>query len=301
MSILSSVDLRNTANLTENDDILVSQFESFSQFRGLYEFSRIGSRFKLVVFYDETLPASAIYKLNNFQNVITCKCSKSSQLYRYIPIIKSTLKFNHAYICDIGLSRFYWRQTILSFEQVIKTRSNYNTYIIPLAGELAQENLNLESQFSLQTWHRLSKHHLIIKKGNEFPPEILNNLFESDIPHGGDTLMMSMIQYIQDNQITFNYQVLVFGNRIPFYYWLEHVKPSEEQKTEFMLKMGSIGQTIEDYLKIYEYQKRKELYMMIQRKFGDYSFFEDPRLIKCIKRINTYFRNDDSTIYCKKW
>jgi len=299
MSILESVKLGNTSSLSENDDIFVAQFSSFSQFRGLYEFSRIASRFKLVVFYDESLPASAIYKLNNFPNIITCKFSKASSLYRYIPIIKSDLKFNNAYICDIGLSRFYWRQTILAFEQVIKTQSKYNTYLLPLAGELIQENLDLEAKFNLQSWHRLSKDHLIIKKDNEFPTEILDETFNNN--ESDEVLMMRMMQYIQDNQITFHYQVLIFGNRIPFYYWLEHVKPSEDKKTEFMTKMGSTGQTIENYLKIYEYQKRKELYVMIQRKFGDYSFFEDQRLIKCIRRINTYFRNDDHLVYCKKW
>jgi len=189
---------------------------------------------------------------------------------------------------------------VLTFEKVIKAKSQYNTYILPLAGELANENLELESQFDLKQWYRLSPDDIIIKQGNEFPTEILDTIFNGD-KNSEHYLMLSMMQYLQDNQINFDYQISIFGNRIPLYYWLERVKPSEDKKTEFMTLMGSTGQTIEDYIKLYEYQKRKGLYNMIRRKFGDYSFFEDPRLIKCIKRMVLYFDNDDRIIYSKKW
>lgn len=298
-SILDCVDLQPASKFTENDDILVSQFTSYAQFRGLYEFSKIESRFKLLVFYDESLPASVVYKLQNYPNVIICKTSTKSPLYRYIPIIKSELKFNHAYICDIGISRFYWRNTILSFEKIIQSGSQLNTYILPLAGELMDENLNLESQFALNTWHRLSPDHIIIKKGNEFPQEILDNTFLSD--ESEYYLTLSMMQHIQDNNISFDYQILIFGNRVPLYYWLEHVNPSEEKKAEFMTRMGVKTESIESYIKAYEYQKRKELYSAIRKNFGDYSFFENQRLIACIKRFNLYFRNSDQVLYCKKW
>lgn len=305
-SILDNIDLSQVAPLVENQNILVSQFSSFSQLRGLFEFEKMGPKYKLLLFYYEYLSSKVIQRLKEYSNVITCKYSEASDLYKFIPMIKSDLNFSHAFICDIGISRFYWTNVIGSFDQILGINSDQNTYLIPLAGELIDDNFSLRNEFKLNTWHRLSPDHLIVKNGNEFPLELLDSRFKTDdsIPK----LMLSMMQYIQDNLIGFNYQILIFGNRIPFYYWLEHVKPSENKKFEFLQKMINVDQikpilrpTIEEYIGNYEFQKRRELYWLIKENIRDLSFFEDPLLIDCIKRTLVYFKNPDNVIYSKRW
>lgn len=298
-NICDYVDWQNVAHLTTNDNILVTQFREPSQLRGLYEFSRLNEpSIKMVLFYDKNLPPNIIQKLLRYKNVITCAYSKPSNFYKYIPIIESPLKYNLAYICDISMSRFYLRLFLSSFKKIIAENSQHNTYLLSLGAELAQENLDLESQFNLCSWHRLSPDDIVMKKYNEFPSEMLNDCFDSD---DVNYLMLKMMQYIQDNSISFDYKISSFGNKIPFYYWLERTDVTEEKRVEFLNKMGSTDSTVEDYLKTFTQHTRRELYSKIQYKFGDLSFFEDPRLIACIKRIITYFRYDDSIIYCKKW
>ena len=297
-SILDNVNLNEIADFVKNEDILVAQFESYDQFRGLYEYSKLGSPYKMLLFCDENLGPRAFWKLRSFDYVIICKYSKSSNLYKYIPIIKSELEFNHAFICNISRSRFSWMNILRVFEKTIKSRSNNNMYILPLAGELSNPNLELESEYNLETWHRIEEHNIIIKRGEEFPEHILEGAFL----HGNEKrLLLSMMQYIQDNSIVFDYQVSMFGNRIPIYYWLEVVKPSEEKKTEFLSRMGSHDKTVEEYISKFDHYKRREFYSLLKRNISNLTFFEDPRLIGCIKRIFTYLKNDNDIVYSKRW
>lgn len=298
-NILDCVDLSSIVESVENENIFVSQFSSYSHIKGLYEFQNLDSGYKLLLFYFDSLSTQIIKKLHSFKNVIPCKYSETSDLYKFIPMIKSELNFNNAFICDIGVSRFYWKNLIRSFRKILDAQLNQNTYIMSLSGELINENLEHEQEFKLQTWHRISPDHIIINKGNEFPQNILNDRFNTD--ESVTNLTLSMMQHIQDNQIDFNYQILIFGNRVPFYYWLEHVKPSEAKKKEFLSKMESQYQTVEEFIGSFEYQKRRELYDLIRVKIRNMSFFEDERLSNCIRRIFIYFKNHENTLYNKRW
>lgn len=298
-SILSHINLEQVGEITQNTNIFVSQFTSPTQFSGLHAFSKLKSRFKLVLFYDENLPTKHINRLKSYTGIILCKYSNSSNLYRFIPIIKSDLNFEHAFICEIKLSRFSWMYMIKLFENVIKSQMNNNTYIIQLAGNLIPENIELEYKFNIKTWYRISKNYIIIKKNNEFPIELLENAYVNS--HSDTQLTLSMMQYIQDNKIEFNYKILQYGNRIPIYYWLEIVKPSQNVINKFLTLMGSVDTDINCYIKQYEFNRRRELYSLINKNIKDLSFFEDPKLIKCIRRIITYFNNNDNIIYNKKW
>lgn len=298
MSVLDHVNLSNAAILTEYDDILISSADHFGSLRGIYEFSKNFPQYKMLLFCNNP---EMIRRLNNYKNVIVCKTDlKCVEILRYLPGMTTLIKYNHGFVCDIVPSRYSWNNIINSFKNIIKYDSKYNTYSVPLAGELLDDVLSSNELFNIKTWHRFSHNNMIFRYGNIIPLEIMDS-FISEY-NNVNMFLCGIVKYIEENEIPFNYKIACYTHRTPFYYWLEHVKPSIEKQKEFLQLVNSDKETVSEYLEEFDHTKRKKFYTQIKRAFnGNYEFFDNETVIECIKRFCKYLLNSDDTIYCKRW
>lgn len=324
MSIIDHIGLDNTIvnKFSSDDNIVVCVFSSIKQLRGLYEFSKYHIKYKMLLFYylspilnfvgdeDNCSREHAnimLRRVAEYTNIIPCKYTiPCGNVIQYFISMSDILEFKNAYICDLALSRYTWSNVISNFNTAMKHRSNLNVYNIPLAGNLLEENLTYSEIGRINCWHRISHNSALIKPDNNLPIELLNKfVFEtSKNPryNNKDTFLCTIMEYIEENKIPFNYTIAVYTHRTPFYYWLEHVKPSEEKQSEFLELVNSDATDIRQFLEEYNYTRRKELYTKIRRSITDIdSMFEDTNVIKSIKRFHQYLSRSDNTVYCKRW
>jgi len=329
MSVLDCVDLNNGVleRFSSQDNIVVCVFNNLKQLRGLHEFSKHYTKYKMLLFYydsdnhfdnqydnqcdnqdsGENSKQSAdimLRRVAEYDNIIPCKYTvPCGHVIQYVVMMTDLIAYKNAYICDIASSRYAWNNVMNSFVNVMKHQSGLNMYNVPLAGELLEECLLYSELGNIKFWHRITHNNMLIKPDNLLPIELLDKfVFEtSRNPKYNkiDIFLCSIVEYIEENQIPFNYTIAMYTHRTPFYYWLEHVKPSKQKQLEFLNAVQSDAKSVRKFLEEYDHTHRKELYKKLQNVKSQ--VFEDTKVIECIKRFNQYLNRPDNTIYCKRW
>lgn len=305
--------------------------------QGVRTFTKIKSDFKLLLFYNDTISNDIIQEFKESGKVIPVECTYPDKeslfmvLTRYVPMFTDIFKYNYMCVCDVDRTFTQWIRDIKWFTRGIKLNPKYNIYIITLAGELLPRNMESYKIYDIKTWHRISAYSMIIKHGNNLPLEIYNDFIfnvvntpqynevlecihkyeyikadkdQGKFIYGSDELLLLAVMYYHEvNKIKFMYLLSTYTHRTPFYYWLEVIKPSKEKQKEFLKRVNFKRGTIRDFLALYPLDKRFKLYKIILDKFGkdDYVFFEDERVINCIKRFVSVIKENPNQIYIQNW
>lgn len=240
------------------------------------------------------------------------------------------IPYKYGTIVDSDRHPGQWKRDFLQFENVINSETDNIVYNIPLAGELLTRNIAAKNFIPLKHWYRISAYPIIFKYGNPLPITLLDEfLFETTktkeydevvnyilqyeyekahpnqgkFVYGCDELfLLNVMKHHEDNQIPFIFSANVYTHRSPFYYWLEYVKPDEEKQLEFLRRVGSVDDSVSEFLKKYDNKKRTELYSLIKDKFGsDLGFFENQTIAECINRFIAYNDKPPHALYLKKF
>lgn len=348
MSVLDLIQIDNAVKkLRENDNIISASIFTYPNsyekldiyVDGVNAFIKLKLPYKMLLFYDDSIPINIINKWSNSNKIILCKYTGPEYsdrnglfgtIIRYLPMFTNEFKFNYCMVCDVDRHFGQWKKTLNNFRDIININIDKNMYCIPLAGELLTRNIavNISNLITLDSWYRISAYPITIKYGNILPINILNNFifdtvntpeytntinyileYEYEKTHvnqykyvyGCDELfLLYVMKYHEDNKIDFMYSTNVYTHRSPFYYWLEHVKPSQCKMDEFLNIVGAEELTVSDFLKKYNNTKRNELYSLIKDKFGNnLEFFESNLITECCNRFISFINKDPDNIYIK--
>lgn len=347
MSVFNLVDITQARRLTENDNVISSTIFTFDDkyedintyIKGVDTFIKMEHNFKLLLFHDNSVPASVIRRWEKSSKLVLCEftgpCSNGMNglfgtIIRYLPMFTTDIKFNYCTVADVDRHPGQWKRDFKNFLNVISSETDKIVYNIPLAGELLTRNIAARDLIQLQSWYRISAYPITFKYGTTLPTEVLDEfIFDKvDTPeyaevvnyilqyeyekvhpgqgkfiYGCDELFLCYVmKYHEDHNIDFVYTVNVYTHRSPFYYWLEQIKPSQEKRDEFLELVESKDDNISEFLKKFDNTKRRELYTLIKDKFGpDLTFFEDKVIIDCMKRFIMYIDKDPENLYLKKF
>lgn len=346
-SIIDYLDLSNINKLTLNDNIIVISLFTFAHsykhisvyVDGINILIKMKYRFKLLLFYDDSIPSEIINDFEKNEIVVTCKCvcpiseGLFMMLIRLVPMFTDIFKYNYMITADADINIKQCKQLINILDDAVKNKYENNYHLVSLASDLLPRVMGGDSIYHIKTWYRLVGHIMVIKFSNCLPinifdnfifnvvnsenyDNVLDNIYKyepdhikvnstrSKFPYGCDDIfMLAVMQYYEQNKINFIYSSMTTGFRIPFYYWLEVIKPSEKKQKKFLKLVKSNKNNVREFL--YENGKDNfvKLYKLIQKTFGkdNYAFFEDEKIINAIRRYVHKCRLPKRSLFIKKW
>lgn len=285
---------------------------------GIKNYFSLNFNYKIVLFYDDSVPEEFINSLDVIPFKVNVPEYKQDighvgmfmMLMRYLPMLCDEFKYNNMIISDVDKTKQQWIRTIKSIN-----KSKYNTFWIPLAGNLLVRNLATKNLVIGLDWKRISGYGMVIKGNQKYPPELLDDFIFNVVKtpeykeavdyilkheymkanesqglfiYGCDEIFLLYVyKYILDNQLPYEYNITQFTHRTPFYYWLENFDPSLETQEQFLKEAGLDYGNINDFLTDYKYTDSQKICTQILKNVKNLDIYFDNDIIESIIRFSS--------------